>query len=73
MKKLLSIVVPCYNEDLAVPKFYDEVVKVCEEMEKRWVVEFEFVFVDDGSRDRTLAVIESELCPRPPRRQWRII
>ncbi len=58
MKKLLSIVVPCYNEDLAVPKFYDEVVKVCEEMEKRWVVEFEFVFVDDGSRDRTLAVIE---------------
>lgn len=58
MKKLLSIVVPCYNEDLAVSKFYDEVVKVCEEMEKRWVVEFEFVFVDDGSRDRTLAVIE---------------
>lgn len=58
MKKLLSIVVPCYNEDLAVPKFYEAVILICEKMAKRWEVEFELVFVDDGSRDRTLEVIE---------------
>lgn len=58
MKKLLSIVVPCYNEDLAVSKFYEEVTRIGEEMSERWEVEFEFVFVDDGSSDRTLEVIE---------------
>lgn len=50
--KRISIVVPCYNEEESIPLFYEEVNKVTEEMKKK--AEFEFVFVNDGSRDKTL-------------------
>ena len=51
MKKI-SIVVPCYNEEESLPLFYDEVNKITEQMKKK--CEFEFVFVNDGSKDHTL-------------------
>lgn len=51
MKKI-SIVVPCYNEEESLPLFYEEVNKVTEHMKKK--AEFEFVFVNDGSKDKTL-------------------
>jgi len=51
MKKI-SIVVPCYNEEESLPLFYEEVNKVTELMKKK--AEFEFVFVNDGSKDKTL-------------------
>jgi len=51
MKKL-SIVVPCYNEEESLPIFYKT---VCD-MQDRLPVELEFVFIDDGSKDRTLEV-----------------
>lgn len=51
MKKI-SIVVPCYNEEESLPLFYEEVNKVTEQMKKK--AEFEFVFVNDGSKDKTL-------------------
>lgn len=56
MKKLISIVVPCYNEEPVLKPFYAAVNKVSQEMSG--VVDFEFVFVDDGSRDGTLREIE---------------
>ncbi len=49
---LISIVVPCYNEEESMPQFYREVTKVAATMN----VEMEIIFVDDGSKDRTLAV-----------------
>ncbi len=49
---LISIVVPCYNEEESMPQFYREVTKVVDTMN----VEMEIIFVDDGSKDRTLAV-----------------
>lgn len=49
----ISIIVPCYNEEEAMPIFYKEIVKVAKEMKK---VDFEFIFVNDGSRDKTLEV-----------------
>ncbi len=55
MKKLLSIVVPCFNEEPALKSFYEVVDKVSREMSE---LDFEFVFVDDGSRDGTLKEIE---------------
>lgn len=55
MKKLLSIVVPCYNEEPALQPFYKAVNAVSREMA---ALDFEFVFVDDGSRDGTLREIE---------------
>lgn len=52
----ISIIVPCYNEEEAMPIFYEEIAKVAKEMKK---VEFEFIFVNDGSRDRTLDMARS--------------
>ncbi|MCR4740777.1 MAG: glycosyltransferase family 2 protein [Lachnospiraceae bacterium] len=55
---LLSIIVPCYNEEQAVPFFYDEVKKVTESMKASDKnLETELVFIDDGSADETLSVI----------------
>ncbi len=54
--KLLSIVVSCYNEEDALPLFYEEVNKISKEMKKS--LNFEFVFVNDGSSDKTLEVMK---------------
>lgn len=43
MKKI-SVVVPCYNEQEALPYFYEEIVKVSDSMKD---VEFEYLFVND--------------------------
>lgn len=53
---LLSLVVPCYNEQEAIPLFYKEILKVSKEFEES--LEFEIVFVNDGSKDNTLQVIK---------------
>ncbi len=52
MKKI-SIVVPCYNEEEALPFFYQEVEKIVSNMK----VEVEYIFVNDGSRDKTLELL----------------
>ena len=53
--KLVSIVVPCYNEEEVLPLFYDEITRVTNEMKAAHnELEFEFLFVDDGSKDKTL-------------------
>lgn len=54
MKKI-AIVVPCYNEQEAIPYFYEEVNKVSNTMNDN--AEFEFLFVNDGSKDDTLKVL----------------
>lgn len=55
MKDLISIVVPCYNEEPVLGKFYEEIDRISQEMDG---IDFEFVFVDDGSKDRTLEEIK---------------
>jgi glycosyltransferase involved in cell wall biosynthesis len=52
----LSVVVPCYNEAAALPLFYAEICRVAARMAD---VRFEFVFVDDGSSDRTLDLLRN--------------
>ncbi len=58
MKKI-SIIVPCYKEEEALPYFWEETSKVtgkmCQDFEN---LEFEFIFVDDGSSDNTLKVLK---------------
>lgn len=54
MKKI-SVIVPCYNEEESLGLFYQEITKVTKEID----AEFEFVFVDDGSKDGTLSIIKS--------------
>ena len=57
---LLSIIVPCFNEEAAIPYFYDEMSKVLAGMAEEYKeLEAEFIFVDDGSRDRTLDTIKA--------------
>ena len=53
---LLSIVVPCYNEQEALPFYYKEICRVAGEMKASHGADFEFIFVDDGSKDDTLSI-----------------
>ena len=54
-KKLLSVIVSCYNEEETVPLFYEEINKVSERMD---YLDFEFIFVNDGSKDKTLDILK---------------
>lgn len=51
MSKIISVIVPCYNEQEVLPIFYREITRVAADMPE---YDFEFIFVDDGSRDDTL-------------------
>ena len=51
---LISLVVPCYNEEEAMPLFYQEASRVAAEMKQSHGADFEFIFVNDGSKDGTL-------------------
>ena len=57
--KLLSVVVPCWNEEEVIPFFYEEMNKTMGVFEKDYPdTAFELIFVDDGSKDRTLKLIK---------------
>lgn len=54
---LLSVIVPCYNEEAALPHFLPEVQRTAEDLREKYGLRTEFLFVDDGSRDGTLALL----------------
>lgn len=51
---MISIIVPCYNEEEALPFFHSEITKVFDDIDK----DYELIFVDDGSKDGTLSVLK---------------
>ena len=51
--ELLSIVVPCFNEEATIPIFYDAVEKIRHQID----ADIEYCFIDDGSRDGTLDIL----------------
>lgn len=51
----ISLVVPCYNEEQCIEKYYEAMKPIREKIPE----EFEFVFVDDGSKDKTLSIIKN--------------
>lgn len=53
-KEKISIVVPCYNEEESLPIFYEEITKVSKKLKE---VDFEYVFINDGSKDKTLSIL----------------
>ena len=53
--ELLSIIVPCFNEEATVETFYAHTSAVCAKLPD---IRVEYIFVDDGSRDRTLAILK---------------
>ncbi len=63
VRVLLSIVVPCFNEEDVLARFHDRVTDELGSLEG----EFEIVYVDDGSRDGTLPLLR-DLAARDPRR-----
>lgn len=55
MKKI-SVLVPCYNEEQSLPLLYDELLRVVDKLPE---YEWEFMFVNDGSKDNTLQLLAS--------------
>lgn len=53
MREKISIIVPCYNEQEALPFFYKEISSVLRECE----YDYELLFVNDGSRDKTVNIL----------------
>ena len=54
MKDLISIIIPCYNEEECINTFYNQLDKVTKKMK----TDFEILFIDDGSKDETLNIIK---------------
>lgn len=65
----LSIVVPCYNEAAALPYFWTEIQAVTARMTASHDLTFEFLFVNDGSRDDTLSLLK-EITAHDPRAHY---
>lgn len=62
----ITAIVPCFNEEQVLLLFYAEITKVADAMKEASGVEFEIIFVNDGSTDRTLKLLKefSELDKR---------
>ena len=54
MKKTVTLIVPCYNEEESLPIFYNEVCSVARDIEN---YELTLLLVNDGSKDRTLSIM----------------
>ena len=55
----LSVVVPCYNEEATLPFFHEEMMKQISSLIEAGVIkDYEFVFVDDGSKDSTASIMQ---------------
>ena len=52
--KTLSIIVPCYNEELVLPMFYEAVTKIASNISG---LDYELLLIDDGSADGTLQLL----------------
>lgn len=51
----ISVIIPCYNEEESIPLFDIEIKKIADSLKK---VKFEFIYIDDGSKDKTLEKLE---------------
>ena len=55
-KELITILIPCYNEEEVINICHDEVTKVIDNMEN---YDFEIIYVNDGSTDKTQEFLEA--------------
>lgn len=52
---MLSVIVPCFNEEESLPIFYKETNKVIKKMK----IDYELIFINDGSKDKTLEILRN--------------
>ncbi|WP_427814344.1 glycosyltransferase family 2 protein [Enterococcus sp. 22-H-5-01] len=50
---MITLIVPCFNEEEAIPIYFEEMEKVKKEVNH----DFEYIFINDGSKDRTLDIL----------------
>lgn len=62
----ISIIVPCYNEEECLPVFYEEICGWASEMKE---IDYELIFVNDGSSDASLAILK-ELADTNPKAKY---
>ncbi len=55
--EIISVIIPCYNEEAALPYFFKEIRKGSDNLSDTYNLCFEFIFVDDGSKDKTLSLL----------------
>ena len=56
--ELISIIVPCYNEQEVLPLYYEEIKKIMRSMmENEPELSFELLFINDGSKDKTIDIL----------------
>lgn len=55
MKKLITVIIPAYNEEESLPNIIKRLEKLGQTVKK---YDFEFLFVNDGSKDKTLTVLQ---------------
>lgn len=63
--KLLSVIVPCYNEEENIRDFYEELFRNASFFKEK-EIEVELMYIDDGSRDRTAEEVK-KLCSEDKR------
>ena len=51
MNDIISVVIPCYNEEESIPLFYNEINKELKDINN---IDYELLFINDGSTDKTL-------------------
>lgn len=55
---MISIIIPCYNEEQTIELFLKETAKIEALMREKFQESFEYIFIDDGSTDKTLEVLK---------------
>ena len=68
---MITVVVPCYNEEQALPYFIPEIQQVAKTLETQYQVDLEVLLVNDGSKDGTLSLMRTsashyQIVPYPP-------
>ncbi len=57
MKKIVTILIPAYNEQEAIPLFYRRIREIIDPLTDKY--DFELLFINDGSRDATLEILRA--------------
>jgi glycosyltransferase involved in cell wall biosynthesis len=69
MAPVISLIIPCYNEEESIIPLHEVLCRVSESMSEAYGVDFEYLFINDGSRDNTLSVVK-ELANKDNRVQY---